>query len=122
MKKVMFMIATLLMLSTTDVSAQGFLKKLKQKAEAAVNSIAGVNEDEQVSEDADKSMPDDPSNITLAQGSDIVPKRKTSTITWDGTITPSTASTAAALMKELPALPHVARWKSVMPTRRRSLP
>lgn len=105
MKKVMFMIATLLMLSTTDVSAQGFLKKLKQKAEAAVNSIAGVNEDEQVSEDADESMPDDPSNITLAQGSDIVPKRKTSTITWDGTITPSTASTAAALMKELPALP-----------------
>ncbi len=104
MKKMMFMLAGLLMLSTADANAQGFLKKLKQKAQAAV---IGTSEDEESEEqnDADGDDAADPSQITVAQGSDIVPKRKTSTVTWDGTITPSKASTASALMKELPALP-----------------
>jgi hypothetical protein len=102
----MFMLAALLMLSTADANAQGFLKKLKQKAQAAVSSITGTeNEDSEEQQDADSDEPADPSNLTVAQGNDIVPKRKTSTITWDGTITPSKASTASALMKELPALP-----------------
>ena len=105
MKKIMFMMAAVLMFSTTDANAQGFLKKLKQKAQAAVSSIAGTESEESEEQEADSDEPADPSNLTVAQGSDIVPKRKTSTITWDGTITPSTASTAAALMKELPALP-----------------
>ena len=97
------MLAALLMLSTADANAQGFLKKLKQKAQAVV---VGTSEDEESEEqnDADDDTVD-PSKITVAQGSDIVPKRKTSTVTWDGTITPSKASTASALMKELPALP-----------------
>jgi len=100
------MLAALLMLSTADANAQGFLKKLKQKAQAAVSSITGTeNEDSEEQQDADSDEPADPSNLTVAQGNDIVPKRKTSTITWDGTITPSKASTASALMKELPALP-----------------
>ena len=104
MKKIVFMLAALLMLSTADANAQGFLKKLKQKAQAAV---VGTSEDEESEEqnDADSDELADPSKIAVAQGSDIVPKRKTSTITWDGTITPSSASTASALMKELPALP-----------------
>ena len=106
MKKVLFLLAVVLMSDATDANAQGFLKKLKQKAQAAVSSIKGTdNEDSEEQQDADSDEPADPSNLTVAQGSDIVPKRKTSTITWDGTITPSTASTAAALMKELPALP-----------------
>ena len=104
MKKMMFMLAALLMLSTADANAQGFLKKLKQKAQAAV---VGTSEDEESVEqnDAESDEPADPSKIAVAQGSDIVPKRKTSTVTWDGTITPSSASTASVLMKELPALP-----------------
>ena len=104
MKKIVMMMAALLMLSTADANAQGFLKKLKQKAQAAV---VGTSEDEESEEqnDADSDDSVDPSKISVAQGSDIVPKRKTSTITWDGTITPSKASTASALMKELPALP-----------------
>ena len=104
MKKMMFMLAALLMLSTADANAQGFLKKLKQKAQAVV---VGTSEDEESVEqnDAESDEPADPSNLAVAQGSDIVPKRKTSTVTWDGTVTPSSASTASALMKELPALP-----------------
>ena len=106
MKKVLFLLAVVLMSGATDSNAQGFLKKLKQKAQTAVSSIKGTdnveNKDQQYA-DSDEAV--NPSNIVVAQGDDIVPKRKTSTITWDGIITPSTASTAAALMKELPALP-----------------
>ena len=105
MKKMMFMLAALLMFSTADANAQGFLKKLKEKAQAAVSSISGNEDEESEEPEADSDEPADPSKIAVAQGSDIVPKRKTSTITWDGTITPSSASTASALMKELPALP-----------------
>ena len=104
MKKILFMMAALLMLSTTEASAQGFLKKLKEKAEAAVG-IPTREDEESEEQQADNEEPADPSNIAVAQGSDIVPKRKTSTITWDGVITPSAAMTAAALMAELPTLP-----------------
>ena len=102
------MMAALLMLSMADASAQGFLKKLKQKAQQAV--MGNQVESEETSESneerqSDNDEPADPSNLAVAQGSDIVPKRKTVTITWDGTITPSKASTAAALMAELPQLP-----------------
>lgn len=106
MKKVLFLLAVVLMSGATDSNAQGFLKKLKQKAQTAVSSIKGTdNEENKNQQDADSDEAVNPSNIVVAQGDDIVPKRKTSTITWDGIITPSTASTAAALMKELPALP-----------------
>ena len=97
MKKILFSMAALLMLSTADAGAQGFLKGLLNKK--AQQAVTTSNDDEERDESAD------PSNIAVAQGSDIVPKRKTVTITWDGIVTPSTASTASALMKELPALP-----------------
>ena len=107
MKKIVMMMAALLMLSTVDADAQGFLKKLKQKAQQAVSGVNSNDESEEAEEsnDADEGEAPDPSKMSIAQGSDIVPKRKTSTIVWDGTITPSSASTASALMKELPALP-----------------
>ena len=106
MKKIVLMIAALLMLSTADADAQGFLKKLKQKAQAVVGNASGDEESEDA-DDADKAESGDvdPSQIAVAQGSDIVPKRKTSTVTWDGVVTPSKASSASALMQELPALP-----------------
>ena len=88
MKKIVLMIAALLMLSTADADAQGFLNGDEESEDA---------------DDADRAESGDvdPSQIAVAQGSDIVPKRKTSTVTWDGVITPSKASTASALMQEL---------------------
>ena len=88
MKKILFLLAALLMLSTADANAQGFLKKLKQKAQSAVG-IPGGEEEESRGKTVDSDEPADPSKLAVAQGSDIVPKRKTSTITWDGTITPA---------------------------------
>ena len=115
MKKVLLMMMALLMLSTADASAQGFLKKLKQKAQQAVGGIVGMDKQED-SEDATATLYDndppsyndegnDNGGLIVAQGSDIVPKRKTVTVTWDGTVTPSKASSASALMAELPPLP-----------------
>ena len=106
MKKIVMMMAALLMLSTADANAQGFLKKLKQKAQQAVLGNQ-VEESEESSEEPQtvSDEPADPSKLAVAEGSDIVPKRKTSTVTWDGTVTPSSASTPEALMRELPQLP-----------------
>lgn len=115
MKKVLWMIVALLMLSTADANAQGFLKKLKQKAQSAVGiSSREEREDHNKVENTESA----PSDIVVAQGSDIIPKRKTSTVTWDGVLTPSTASTAEALMKELPPLPSAEKMaKSTMEER-----
>ena len=106
MKKIVMMMAALLMLSMVDANAQGFLKKLKQKAQQAVLGNQ-VEESEESSEEPQtmSDEPADPSKLAVADGSDIVPKRKTSTVTWDGTVTPSSASTPEALMRELPQLP-----------------
>ena len=100
------MMTALLMLSTVDANAQGFLKKLKQKAQQAVfggiRKIVKILQDEQ---QTDNDGPADASKLSVAQGGDIVPKRKTVTITWDGVITPSKSSSATALMNELRPLP-----------------
>ncbi len=109
MRKVLTMMAALLIISTTDASAQGFLKKLKKKAQAAVgldNSKNEEKEEEQSSSNySDEAADEKGGGPAVAQGSDFIPKRRTATVTWDGVITPSSATTADALMRELPALP-----------------
>ncbi len=107
MKQTLTLLAVALFLGTADANAQGFLKKLKQKAQAAVGikESKDVQEKSQDSDSNNDSDAADNSKITVAQSSDAVPKRKSSTVTWDGVITPSSASTSSALMSELPALP-----------------
>ena len=92
------MMTALLMLSTADANAQGFLKKLKQKAQQAVLGNQENRKDSQDEQQTDSDEPADASKLSVAQGSDIVPKRKTVTITWDGVITPSKSSSATALI------------------------
>ena len=99
------MMTALLMLSTADANAQGFLKKLKQKAQQTVLGNQENRKDSQDEQQTDNDEPADASKLSVAQGSDIVPKRKTVTIIWDGVITPSKSSSATALMNELPPLP-----------------
>ena len=70
MKKMMFMLAALLMLSTADANAQGFLKKLKQKAQQAVSGVAGNDASEEAEErnDADGCWYDWTKSPELADG------------------------------------------------------
>ena len=114
MKRLIIALALLACMGA-DVSAQGFLNKLKQKALQA----AKVNSEEAEEEaQTPKVESGDASNLSIAQGSDIIPKRRTSTVTWDGVLTPSTASTAEALMNELPPLPSAEKMaKSTMEER-----
>ena len=108
MRKIIIATMALATIGATEVNAQGFLKKLKQKAEAAMGGAMGANAQQAAEDEAEYSSSAQAANsqdINVPQGSDIVPKRHTSTIIWDGVITPSTASTAVELMRQLPALP-----------------
>ena len=85
MKKLTIVTVLVALLSfPTDMNAQGFLKKLKQKAQQAVMGNQ-VEESEESSEEPQtmSDEPADPSKLAVADGSDIVPKRKTSTVTWE---------------------------------------
>lgn len=95
------LVLMLLLFESTDMQAQGFLNKLKQKARQTVTGMMGNQREEKQSEEE----PTDTKDISMPSGSDIVPKRKTATLEWDGTITPSKATLPSALMAELPPLP-----------------
>ena len=97
------MIAALMLLTPSETNAQGFLKNLKQKA--LQNAMGNSKKAEKETQAMPQEESGDASNLAIAQGSDIIPKRRTSTVTWDGLLTPSTATTAEALMNELPPLP-----------------
>lgn len=93
-----------------DLQAQGFLKKLKQKAESAVNKAVGIdtgeesaaNDTEQTDKRADNPFANQPS------ATDKLPKLRQSNVVWDGEVTPSTAADYRALLRELPSLPTAA--------------
>ncbi len=107
MRKTLTMVAVLLLISTAEADAQGFLKKLRQKAQAAVGLDNMKNEEateERASNDGSQTTGNN-GGPAVSQGSDFVPKKRTSTVTWDGVVTPSSANTADELMKELPDLP-----------------
>ena len=102
-KQTLGILAAVLMLAApANTHAQGFLKKLKQKAEQAVNKVVGVEEEPQaepvVNEENAGKQP---------TATDRVPKLRQATFVWDGQVTPSQASTVQQLLDELPALPSV---------------
>ena len=102
-KQTLGILAAVLMLAvSTDTHAQGFLKKLKQKAEKAVNKVVGVEEEPQA-----ETVINEENAGKQPTATDRVPKLRQPTFVWDGQVTPSTASTVQQLLDELPALPSV---------------
>lgn len=81
-----------MLLTPSETNAQGFLKNLKQKA--LQNAMGNSKKAEKEAQAMPQEESGDASNLAIAQGSDIIPKRRTSTVTWDGLLTPSTATTA----------------------------
>ena len=106
------LVAALLAGSTSDASAQGFLKKTMQKANEAKEKLqekvgnvmenvtgidlSGNNSSESVSSEAP---------VQKKSATDVVAKRKASTVSWDAPVVPCSARTPAELLKELPAVP-----------------
>ena len=126
MKKILLTLVALVAFSS-GVQAQGFLKGLKDKAKQKItNKVMGkaneevakqMNQQTENANDADdvpQLFDETPSLLDVSeaddtpvvpQATDVIPKRRTSTVVWDGTFTPSKASTASVLMAELPPLP-----------------
>ncbi|MBE6288245.1 MAG: hypothetical protein E7099_08705 [Mediterranea massiliensis] len=94
-------IAALVLAIPTETYAQGFLKKLKQKAESAVNKVVGLEEEEPEVEINEENAGSKPT------ATDRVPKLRQTTFVWDGQVSPSTANTVQQLLNELPSLPSV---------------
>lgn len=103
-QKTLGILAAVLMLAAApaDTHAQGFLKKLKQKAEKAVNKVAGIEEEPQA-----ETVINEENAGKQPTATDRVPKLRQPTFVWDGQVSPSTASTVQQLLNELPALPSV---------------
>lgn len=91
------------MLAPAEAEAQGFLKKMKQKAEKALNKVAGVDE-----EPKEESAPTNENPMaSTPTATDRIPKLRQSTLVWDGEVRPSSASTVQQLLNELPPLPSL---------------
>ncbi len=104
MKKILLTIVALVAFSS-GVQAQGFLKGLKDRAKQKIaNKVIGQSSDVVINEENQEEAEADDTPVE-PQATDVIPKRRTSTVVWDGTYTPSKASTASALMAELPPLP-----------------
>lgn len=92
-----------LMLMPHEADAQGFLKKMKEKAGKALDKVAG--KEEFPDDDVDVAESDDlPATPTPT---DRLPKLHRSTVVWNGEVQPSKAANPRALLNELPALPAV---------------
>lgn len=86
----------------TSTHGQGFLKKMKLKAEKAINKVTGTETPEdEATYDAD----DDNGTSGKPTATDRLPKLRQSSVVWDGEVQPSRASSVRALLNELPALP-----------------
>ncbi len=86
--------------------AQGFLGKLKQKAENKFLNAVGVKtEQEAPPQEEPIQNNEEPAFQQPASATDKIPKLRRSNVVWDGEVKPSSAADYRALMAELPPLP-----------------
>ena len=85
-----------------DAGAQGFLKKIKQKAEKTISIVTGT---ETPAEETASDAGADEADAVKPTATDRLPKLRQSSVVWDGEVTPSRAADVRALMNELSALP-----------------
>ncbi len=87
--------------------AQGFLGKLKQKAENKFLNAVGVKTEEEAPEEEPVQDNGEQAFQQPASATDKIPKLRRSNVVWDGEVKPSSAADYRALMDELPQLPSV---------------
>ena len=111
------LVLILLLVPVQQADAQGFLKKALNKAKELTKSTS-VQEEDEDEEDTptlrnagsrNTTVSDDADDIGVASAKEQLQPKRQSTLTWDEAVVPSTASSAEALMKELPAVPTVAQ-------------
>jgi len=99
-----------LAVAAPEISAQGFLKKLKDKAENAVGGaimkklgLEDTKTETSVEVQADEVEDDGPTGTPTA--TDRIPKLRQSSVVWDAQVVPSRASDVYGLLDDLPGLP-----------------
>ncbi len=93
-----------------DGYSQGFLKKLKQKAENSIGKAIGIQEEPAAAtynENNAESNAEENAYVREPNATDKLPKLRQSSVVWDGEVVPSKAANYHALMNELPPLPSV---------------
>ncbi|MBQ6746544.1 MAG: hypothetical protein IJR07_05820 [Bacteroidaceae bacterium] len=116
-KLITLLVMALLLVPAQQADAQGFLKKALNKAKELTKSTQTVEEEEEEEDDSSsrstsrssRSNSDDDGGLGVASAKEQLQPKRQSTLTWDEAVVPSTASSADALMKELPAVPSVAQ-------------
>lgn len=115
MKRTIPRIAALLLVMAVlpnETEAQGFLKKLKERAEQAVTNTlrapaeAASTTEQHATPEAAPAPEEEP--FATVSASDRVPKLRQSKVVWYDEVRPSQATDARALLAELPPLPSVA--------------
>lgn len=112
MKRLIALLSLLaaLAVATPDISAQNFLKKLKDKAESAVEGAImktlGLEDTKEEISSVTQSAPAEPEKPSgPVSASDQIPKLRVSSVVWEGQVTPSKAVDAYGLIEDLPSLP-----------------
>ncbi len=97
--------------------AQGFLKKLKDKAEDKLMNAIGLGSKEEQQPQNEVDMEEtEQAYQQPASATDKLPKLRQSSVVWDGQVTPSTAADHRALMNELPSLPSAEEMANPTPS------
>ena len=97
-----------LAVAAPEISAQGFLKKLKDKAENAMLNAVGLGNNTQADQTPAQTAeveagPELPSGPVSA--SDQIPKLRVSSVVWENQVVPSRATDVYGLIDDLPPLP-----------------
>lgn len=88
-----------------DITAQGFFKKMKEKAEKTINKTMGL--EDEIEDEPVKNLDDDKQITGTPTATDRIPRLRQSSIVWDGQVSPSKANNVRSLLNELPPLPTV---------------
>ncbi len=97
--------------------AQGFLKKLKDKAEDKLMNAIGLGSKEEQQPQNEVDMEEtEQAYQQPASATDKLPKLRQSSVVWDGQVTPSTAADHRALMNDLPSLPSAEEMANPTPS------
>jgi len=112
-------VMVLALAAPAEGNAQSFLKKMKEKANKAINKVteevAGKKVAEEEQAEADEEQPKG-----KPMPADFIPKLRQSGLVWDSEVTPSRARTVEELLAELPALPSAEQLANPTDAERRA--
>lgn len=111
MKRIFTILAAAALLAAPAANAQGFLDKLREKAEAALSDKMGTKAEEAIAEKTgiDLSAAEKDGKMPVPNSRETLQPKRSSSFGWQDAVTPSKASFPIPLMNEFPAIPSAAQ-------------